>query len=189
MPAHAGRPCRILDRPGLWAVASDHPLVPPTMPGGCKKASNCSRTKVRPELIAHCLECHGGKAIKGGLDLSDRDGLVAAAVLDGGGEASRLAALIRHTEMPHMPQKAPKLADETIAAIVRWIDCGAPYDRPLVPRPTRGAGEKAVPAKRDAAILVVSSVTDRPPPPRYETRPGSARQSIALYCLHSKGKG
>ncbi len=31
-----------------------------------------------------------------------------------------------------MPQKAPKLLEDTIADIVRWIDLGAPYDRPLI---------------------------------------------------------
>ena len=39
-----------------------------------------------------------------------------------------------------MPQKAPKLPAETIAQIARWIDLGAPYDRPLV---ERAAGEPA----------------------------------------------
>ena len=33
-----------------------------------------------------------------------------------------------------MPQKAAKLPDATIADITRWIDLGAPYDRPLVDR-------------------------------------------------------
>ena len=57
-------------------------------------------------LIQHCLDCHGGKATKGGLDLSDRKPLVDSGVLEGGGKESRLAALIRHEDEPHMPQKA-----------------------------------------------------------------------------------
>jgi hypothetical protein len=97
------------------------------------------KQKVRPALVRHCLVCHGGKSTKGDLDLSDRQPLVDSGVLEGGGKESRLAALIRHADDPHMPQKAPKLPDATIADIVRWIDLGAPYDRPLVDRDAVGA--------------------------------------------------
>ena len=44
-------------------------------------------------LVQHCLNCHGGKATKGGLDLSDRKPLVESGVLEGGGKESRLDAL------------------------------------------------------------------------------------------------
>jgi hypothetical protein len=55
-------------------------------------------------------------------------------VLEGGSAQSRLTTLIRHEDDPHMPQKAAKLPEETIAEIARWIDLGAPYDRPLIDR-------------------------------------------------------
>ena len=90
------------------------------------------KAKVRPVLIQQCLGCHGGKSIKGDLDLTDRKPLVDSGVLEGGGTDCRLTALIRHADEPHMPQKAPKLLEDTIADIVRWIDLGAPYDRPLI---------------------------------------------------------
>ena len=106
----------------------------PTTPGRCSRGSPCSRRRSGPCSIQHCLDCHGGKANKGDLDLSDREPLVESGVLEGGGKESRLAALIRHEDEPHMPQKAPKLPDATIADIARWIDLGAPYDRPLVDR-------------------------------------------------------
>ncbi len=92
------------------------------------------KAKVRPVLVERCLDCHGGKATKGDLDLSDREPLIKSGALEGGGKQSRLALLIRHEDEPHMPQKAPKLADAAIADISRWIDLGAPYDRPLIDR-------------------------------------------------------
>ena len=55
-------------------------------------------------------------------------------MIDGGGKASRLYALITHAEEPHMPSKKPKLADADIEIIARWIDLGAPYDKPLIDR-------------------------------------------------------
>ena len=41
-----------------------------------------------------------------------------------------------------MPQKAPRLPDDALENIARWIDLGAPYDRPLVEKgvATRRAG-------------------------------------------------
>ncbi len=99
-----------------------------------KQGLDLFKAKVRPALIQHCLDCHGGKAKKGGLDLSDRKPLVDSGVLEGGSKESRLTTLIRHEDDPHMPQKAPKLPDATITEIARWIDLGAPYDRPLVDR-------------------------------------------------------
>jgi mono/diheme cytochrome c family protein len=97
-----------------------------------KQGLDLFKAKVRPALIQHCLPCHGGKAKKGGgLDLSDRKPLVDSGVLEGGSAQSRLTTLIRHEDDPHMPQKAPKLPDVTIAEIGQWIDLGAPYDRPL----------------------------------------------------------
>src|SRR5262245_28411719 len=86
---------------------------------------------VRPALIQHCLDCHGGQKTKGSLDLSDRKPLIDSGVIEGGRE-SLLYSLITHEEEPHMPQKAPRLPDATIERIARWIELGAPYDHPLI---------------------------------------------------------
>ncbi len=47
-------------------------------------------------------------------------------------EDSHLVAVIEHAEEPHMPFKRKKLAQKSINLIRRWIDLGAPYDKPLV---------------------------------------------------------
>ena len=90
------------------------------------------KERVRPLLISQCLDCHGGKAKKGDFDLSDRKPLMASGVIDGGAKASRLYALITHADEPHMPSKKPKLPAADIEIIARWIDFGAPYDKPLL---------------------------------------------------------
>jgi mono/diheme cytochrome c family protein len=100
------------------------------------------KQRVRPLLIAHCLECHGGKAKKGDFDLSDRKPLIESGVIDGGAKASQLYALITHADEPHMPSKKPKLPDADIETIARWIDLGAPYDKPLI---DAAASAKAAP--------------------------------------------
>ena len=108
--------------------------------------------------------------IKAGLDLSDREGLVEAGVLEGGSQRSRLLALIRHADEPFMPQKSAKLPESTIAAIAQWIDCGAPYDQPLVPRPDARNGRKNASVEREQRFWSFRSLHPAapPPPPRDE---------------------
>ena len=142
--------------------ADDKPSVPADHARKMQQGLALFKAKVRPALVQHCLDCHGGKATKGGLDLSDRKPLVDSGVLEGGGKESRLAALIRHEDEPHMPQKAPKLPDATIADIVRWIDLGAPYDRPLVDRAAvaaRPAAGHAEPSKNFWSFRPLAAVS------------------------------
>jgi cytochrome c553 len=116
-------------------VASDKATqVAPDHAAKMQRGLELFKSKVRPVLVAKCLECHGGKSTKGDLDLSDRKPLLESGVIDGGGTKCRLYALVSHAEKPHMPQKKPKLPDSAIADIAAWIDLGAPYDGPLVDR-------------------------------------------------------
>ena len=92
------------------------------------------RQEVRPLLIERCLACHGGGQVLGGLDLSSRGSLVASGKIDGSSESSALIAVLRHEREPFMPFGQERLADVTIANVARWVDLGAPFDRPLVDR-------------------------------------------------------
>ena len=137
--SHPAMKTRIL--PGLAILlvagatsADDKSAVSPEHARNMQEGLALFKARVRPVLVKQCLDCHGGKATKGDLDLSDRESLMKSGALEGGSKESRLALLVRHEDDPHMPQKAPKLADAAIADISRWIDLGAPYDRPLVDR-------------------------------------------------------
>ena len=46
--------------------------------------------------------------------------------------ASLLLRLISHEDEPVMPEDGAKLDQRQIDAIAKWIDLGAPYDKPLV---------------------------------------------------------
>jgi len=95
------------------------------------------RDSIRPVLIEHCVRCHGDEKVRSGLDLSSRELL-----LQGGDSGdsidlvdpsnSFLLALIRHEEEPTMPPKNNKLGEALIADFERWIELGAPYDKPLL---------------------------------------------------------
>ena len=143
-------------------------------------------------MIAQCLDCHGGKAKKGDFDLSDRKPLLDSGMIDGGGRASRLYALITHADEPHMPSKKPKLPNADIDAIARWIDLGAPFDKPLV---DRAASTKGAPKTRIAIDEARGYWAFRALSPsrrrrfRQETRRGRAPRSIGSSWRSSNPKG
>jgi hypothetical protein len=104
---------------------------------------------VRPLLLQECVKCHGGEKIKGDFDLTTRESLLhpgqdGPVVVPGKSNDSRLMKLIRHEEDPHMPEKRDQLSAEAIDQIARWIDGGAPYDKPLLAKPTVVRGHPTV---------------------------------------------
>jgi len=97
---------------------------------------------IRPVLADHCIECHGKVRAEGSLRLDTR-----ADVIKGGeggivvdaknASSSRLLVAVRHAgaeqKIRDMPKNAPKLADDQIAALQRWIELGVPW--PADPAP------------------------------------------------------
>lgn len=126
------------------AIADEKKTVPPDHPERAKKGLALFKASVRETLTKHCLDCHGGKSVKGDFDLSSRELLMNSGFVSDGGDASHLVALIEHSAEPHMPFKAPKLADNLIDEIRQWIDFGAPYDAPLIEKSTTPALEMVV---------------------------------------------
>lgn len=88
-------------------------------------------SKVRPLLVAHCQQCHGGEKQKGGLRLDSRDAMLKggdsgpALHLEKLGESLLLKA-IGYQDEPKMPPKG-KLSDSQIAILTEWIRQGAPW--------------------------------------------------------------
>jgi mono/diheme cytochrome c family protein len=98
------------------------------------------KSQVRSLLIDNCVDCHGGGEVESGFDLATRKGLLRGgshgpAVVAGKSADSNVVRFVSHREKPFMPAEADKLPAEQIAAISRWIDLGAPYDKPLVDNP------------------------------------------------------
>ncbi len=136
--------CFLLISAGLVRAATaaedDPKLTPPVdAEHSAKMAEGLAvfKTQVRGILLQQCVNCHGGKHTEGEFDLTTREGLLRGgaegkAVKIGDGKGSRLYKLITRAEEPEMPQDASKLPDEQIALIARWIDLGAPFDKPLI---------------------------------------------------------
>ena len=122
-----------------------------------KQGLELFQKEVRPVLAGRCVKCHGGEKTEAQFDLNTRDGLLkpgvdGVQVVAGKPAESRLMKLIAHTEEPSMPEDGAKLPDPQIRAIGRWIELGAPYDKPLVEkesRPDAWVVKKIEPAARD----------------------------------------
>ncbi len=80
-------------------------------------------------LRESCLSCHNAEQKKGDLDLSSYAGLSVGSssgeVVDAGNaDASKLLLVISHRAEPFMPLGKPKLGDDKIAMIRKWIEQG-----------------------------------------------------------------
>ena len=131
---------------GLWAAivlvvlaggaaAADKPVTVDHAANMAASEQLFTRT-VRPWLEKNCLECHGVAKVKSDFNLSTRESLLkggekGVAVVPGRGENSPLVKYIRHAEKPYMPPKKPAAPADIVAAVTRWIDLGAAYDKPL----------------------------------------------------------
>src|SRR5207245_3660480 len=84
----------------------------------------------RPSFRAKCGMCNSAAQAKGGLVLENyaaaiQGGASGAVVEAGDLDGSRLWALVTHKEQPSMPPKEPKLPDEMLTVIQKWIEAGA----------------------------------------------------------------
>ncbi|MEO0413456.1 MAG: PSD1 and planctomycete cytochrome C domain-containing protein [Verrucomicrobiota bacterium] len=103
-------------------------------------------SKIRPQLIKHCYECHSTDSdkIKGGLLLDSRDatlqgGNTGAAVVPGDLGGSLLYTAISYSDdSMEMPPKH-KLPDSVIGDFKQWIEMGAPDPRQENAVPNRSA--------------------------------------------------
>jgi mono/diheme cytochrome c family protein len=124
---------------GLFSCGLATAADPPTPADHAAKMAASQalfKETVRAFLVKNCLACHGGEKTKSGFNMGTREKLLeggdhGATVVPGKSDESRLVKLISRVEEPHMPPMNP-VAKEAVAAVVRWIDLGAAYDKPLV---------------------------------------------------------
>jgi mono/diheme cytochrome c family protein len=144
-------------------------------------------------LKEHCLECHGGGKTKGDFDLATREGLLRGgadgiAVVAGNAKDSKLLKLLRHEAEPHMPSKKPRLPDDVIEHIAKWIEAGAPYAEPLVAN-ARVVKDRSAITEQDRAFWSFQPLK-RVSPPSLAPRPSSSITAIDQFILarqHAKG--
>lgn len=83
--------------------------------------------QVFPILNVYCAECHGIVRLRGGLNLTSYDGLMAgsdngAVLMPGNANESLFIDLIEQGEMP---SRRPALSSEDIQILIDWVNQGA----------------------------------------------------------------
>jgi mono/diheme cytochrome c family protein len=87
-------------------------------------------------LEKHCVECHGGKATRGGLNLTSRDRLLRGGdtgpvVVPGTAAKSLLILRVTHADKPGMPFQRERLAAADVRILTDWVNASVPYERTL----------------------------------------------------------
>ena len=113
---------------------------------GADDAETFFEARVRPILVARCLECHGdAPQPKGGLRLTSREAILKGgdsgpAAVPGDLAKSPIVEAIRYLDEPRMPPKG-KLPEAESAVIERWVASGLAWPKAAdVPGPASGAG-------------------------------------------------
>jgi len=121
--------------------------------------------RIRPLLIANCIDCHGPDKQKGGLRLDSRGGWQTGgdsgpAVVPGKLDPSKLWHAVSYLDRDlKMPPKR-KLKDSEIADLRLWIESGAPDPRHEV----AASGSKSKAARADASFWSFQPPQALPPP-------------------------
>ncbi len=111
---------------GLVVLALAIPLAAQTDEGGA-----IFRKHVAPMIQTKCVSCHSDKQRISGFSIGSREALLkggnrGSALIPGSAKDSLLLAVLDHSHTVKMPPGAT-LPVETIAAVRRWIDLGAPW--------------------------------------------------------------
>lgn len=122
---------------------------------------------ILPIFREKCGTCHNGNDKNGDLALDNYQAAIQGGAsgevikTDGDADNSKLYQVVAHLSQPFMPPEQPKLPDEQLALIKKWIEQGALKD----------AGSVAKVKKTNVARVEVSM--DRPagPPPMPENLP------------------
>jgi mono/diheme cytochrome c family protein len=130
----------------VWALPTS--LLADQPPADTNAAEEFFETQIRPLLLAHCVECHGGKKEESGLRLDSRQSILKGneegpVVLLSKPDKSRLLRAVRHEGDIKMPPNG-KLTDDQVAALEKWIRLGLPWP------PRDGNTETLDPAKAAA---------------------------------------
>ncbi len=143
---------------------------------------------VRPIFKAYCLDCHGGEAVKGKLDLrlkrfAEKGGDSGPAIVPGDADASYLIMRLHDGEMPPGDKKLPP---DQIAVIERWIEGGAATlrDEPESLSPGIGVTDE------DRAYWAFQPIR-KPAPPSFASGDGArtAIDGFVLARLRERGLG
>jgi hypothetical protein len=142
------------------------------------------KDQVYPLLQTHCIKCHGGEKIKGGLALTSREALLKGGetglALDPASPAkSQLLDMLSYRDADHEMPPAGKRPQAEIDIFQKWLEMGAPYDPALEKTAVRAAHVETPSAPEDRANWwaykpVREEAPPKPADPAWSTHPVDA---------------
>ena len=162
--------------------------VPPDHAAKMQEGLALFKEHVRPVLVQHCLDCHGGKATKGDFDLSDRKPLIESGMIEGGGKASQLSPDHPRRRAAHAPRSRSSRTRHR-----RRSPAGSTWAL-LRPAARRPGAKRSPPGRRptdEAPQLLVVPAAGRSSPPAVSAtmRLGPHARSIASSSPSSTPRG
>jgi hypothetical protein len=163
--------------------AATSPTEPPS-----PEARQFFRDEVYPILKAHCVKCHGGEKVKGGLILTSRKALLkggeTGASLDPETPAkSLLLEMMSYRDSDHEMPPAGKRPEAELKILEKWLAMGAPYDPSLETDgiQTAETHAPAAPSQNPANWWAYRPVLKAPAPQVQE--PGWARNPVDAFLF------
>ncbi|HBB75511.1 MAG TPA: xanthan lyase, partial [Planctomycetaceae bacterium] len=151
-------------------------------------------SRIRPVLVAHCLECHSADAKEpgGGLVLDraagwQRGGDSGPAIVPGDSATSLLMAALRYDSLEMPP--SGRLPDAVVADFARWIDHGAvdPRDESM-PEALARTGDGEIDWEAARAFWSFQPPRHAAPPTVADTSwPRESIDTFVLAALEQKG--
>jgi hypothetical protein len=143
IPRGASRVCAVGESAGGFTIATSvirYLLISAACLAGARAAEPMAffESKVRPLLLEHCIECHGGEKTKGGLRLTHRAGWETGgdsgpALVPGKPDESLLIRAVRYRDDNLSMPPERKLSDAQIAVLEEWVRLGAADPRESAP--------------------------------------------------------
>ncbi|HET6574506.1 MAG TPA: c-type cytochrome domain-containing protein [Fimbriiglobus sp.] len=120
------------------------PLILTLLAAGPASAADDLAARAKEVFRGRCAECHSGTKARAGVNVLDRDRLIAKEkVVPGKPDDSPVYQLISATDESAMPPKGrPPLTAEQIEAVRKWIAAGAPPFPADTPPPSEPAKDK-----------------------------------------------
>ena len=179
--------------PAPPAASSQSSASAPAALAAMAQTAEFFEARVRPVLVAQCLECHDEDA-KGGLRVDSLNALLEGgesgpAIVPGKPDESLLIQAARQDPgAPRMPKGRSRMKQEDIDVLAEWVRAGAKWPASTAPAGAAAAAREMVVTAEHRAFWSIQPLADpRPPAVRDASWPRTGIDRFILAKLEREG--